>query len=120
MALEEEELEKLREATLRHLALGPVEFLEETIEFEVVATLLGPREEPLEEPMRESLASNLAGRATRVISKKAAGRPVVIVRSKCDYSDHADCEDAAGRQVNAFVAGERCYRIVLRIATARE
>jgi hypothetical protein len=114
------ELEKLREATLRHLAL-PVEYVGKgTLEtFEVVATVLGPRDEEElgEEPMRESLANHLAHRARIDIDAKAAGRNVVgIADSECDYSDEADCEGDQGHHVNAFVSGQRCYRIVLQIA----
>ena len=119
MALETE-LERLREATLRHMEL-PVEQsrsgASET--FEVVATALGPRDEEElgEEPTRESLANHLAQRARIEIETKAAGRDVVgITESKCDYSDEADCESDRGRHVNAFVSGQRCYRIVLQVA----
>jgi hypothetical protein len=115
----EEELERLREATLRHLGL-PVEYVGKgTLEtFEVVATALGPldEEELAEQPMRESLANHLAHRARIDIDAKAAGRDVVgIADSKCDYSDDADCEHEEGH-VSAFVSGQRCYRIVLHVA----
>jgi hypothetical protein len=117
MALEED-LEKLRDATLRRLSLQPIETVGYT--FEVVATILGPRDEPLEEPMRESLASHLAARIERAIREKnpEGHTPVGIASSKVDHSDEADCERAQGEKVNAFMAGERCYRIVVRISTA--
>jgi hypothetical protein len=118
MALEEE-LERLREATLRRLGL-PVEYVGKgTLDtFKVVATSLGPldEEELAEEPMRESIANQLAHRARIDIDAKAAGRDVVgIADSRCDYSDDADCEDKEGH-LSAFVSGQRCYRIVLRVA----
>jgi hypothetical protein len=114
----DDEGEKLREATLRRLSLRNVEQVPahsgET--FEVVVTILGPRDQPLEEPMRESLAEVLAGQASRVIDQRGAGRNVVgIAGSRCDWSDEADCQTADGGTVNAFQAGERCYRVVLRV-----
>ena len=114
------ELEKLQEATLRHLAL-PVEYVgKETLEtFQVVATALGPRDEEElgQEPMRESLAKRLAHRARIEIDARAAGRNVVgIADSECDDSDEADCQDDRGDHVNAFISGQRCYRIVLQVA----
>ena len=115
MALEEQ-LEQLREATLRRLPLEPSATDES---FEAVATVLGPREEPLDGPMLESLASHLAVRLTKEIQEKTPeGRSLAgIARSKVDYSDDADCEGTEGEQVNAFHTGERCCRIVLRVAT---
>jgi hypothetical protein len=88
--------------------------------FEVVATVLGPRDEPLEEPAWRSLAAILAGRVNRAIEEKTPEdrRPIGIASSKVDYSDHANCEHPNGEQVNAFLAGERCYRIVLQVVTA--
>jgi hypothetical protein len=64
----EENLEKLHEATLARLSLQPIESGEWTSE--VVATVLGPREEPLEEPMWQSLASILASRLNMAIEEK--------------------------------------------------
>jgi hypothetical protein len=114
----EEELEELREATLRRLSLQPTGTVEYT--FEVVATVPGPKDEPVEGPMRESLASHLAARVEKAIKeKKPDGHiPMGIASSRVDYSDHADCEGAEGQRVNVWLAGERCYRIVLRISTA--
>jgi len=114
------ELDKLREATLRRLAL-PIDYVGKgTLEtFEVIATVLGPldEEELGEETMRESLADRRAHRARIDIDTKAAGRNVIgIADSDCDYSDEADCEGDQGGHVNAFVSGQRCYRIVLQVA----
>lgn len=83
---------------------------------EVVVTVLGPREVPLEEAMRESLAEVLAHHTVQKVKEKTGGREVAIVSSKCDWSDDADCETAQGGTVNAFMAGERCYRIVFQLA----
>ena len=113
----EEELEKLKEATLRNISLERVRFAEET--FEIVVTLPGPREEPLEEAMRGSLASHLAARVNKAVEKaKAEGRrPVGFLDAKIAYSDQADCDEPEGEWVSAFPEGGRCYRIVLTIAT---
>jgi hypothetical protein len=112
-----EELDRIGEATLRRLDLPTVHGADES--FEVYATVLGPREEPLEGPMRESLAEILAGRVRRAIVERATeGQvPVGITRVRVAHSDEADCEGPEGRQVSAFMAGERCYRIVLGIAS---
>jgi hypothetical protein len=83
---------------------------------EVVVTVLGPREIPLEEAMRESLAEVLAHRTVQRVMEKTGGREVAIVSTKCDWSDDADCETAQGETVNAFGAGERCWRIVFQMA----
>jgi hypothetical protein len=64
----EQELEELREATLRRLSLQPTGTVEYT--FEVVVTVPGPKDEPLEGPMRESLASHLAARVEKAIKEK--------------------------------------------------
>jgi hypothetical protein len=71
----EEELEELREATLRRLSLQPTGTAGYT--FEVVATVPGPKDEPLEGPMRESLASHLAVRVEKALRRR---RPRVTPR----------------------------------------
>jgi hypothetical protein len=114
----EEELEELREATLRRLSLQRTGTAGYT--FEVVASVPGPKDEPLEGPMRESPASHLAVRVEKALKEKTpeGHTPLGSASSRVDYSDHADCEGAGGQTVNVWLAGERCYRIVLRVATA--
>lgn len=107
-----------QQTTLRRLAERGVEVGARSVDqmLEVVVTVLGPRAVPLEEPMRESLAEVLAHRTMPRVQERAGGKEVAIVSSKCDWSDDADCETAQGETVNAFVAGERCWRIVFQMA----
>jgi hypothetical protein len=118
MALEREDLEKLKEGTLRRLRLEPVEFADET--FQVVATFIGPREEPFEDPMRESIATHLGANANKAIEEeKAQGRKpagFVSAKTKVDYSDNTEYEGPEGQRVSTSETGERCYRIVLLVA----
>jgi hypothetical protein len=81
---------------------------------EVVATYLATREP--EEGMRESIGRVLADRARLAIDEKTDGGATGIASARVDFSDDADCEDHSGVVGNAFIRGERCYRLVLQVA----
>ena len=74
---------------------------------EVVATVLADREP--DEAMRVSIGRVLAERARADLPANASG----VVDARVDSSDESDCEDLEGRTGNAFVRGERCYRLIL-------
>ena len=84
---------------------------------EAVATFLTTREP--DEGMQVSIGRVLAERAREAIGEHAEGRtPAGIISAEVDSADDADCKDLEGRVGNAFVRGERCYRLVLQVATA--
>lgn len=105
----------IKDSALGLLGLPVVERGPDSIE--VVATFLATREP--DEGMQVSIGRVLAERARKVMAEKAESRtPAGIISAEVDSSDHAYCEDLQGRVGNSFVRGERCYRIVLEVATA--
>jgi hypothetical protein len=103
----------IRESALRLLGLPEVGRAPGGIE--VVATVLETREP--DGGMKVSIGRVLAERARSAMTEKAGDRtPSGVISAEVDSSDHADCEDTQGRQGNAFIRGDRCYRIVLHIA----
>lgn len=84
--------------------------------FKVVANFLTTREP--DEAMQASIGRVLAERARPVMVKEAGDRtPAGILRAEVDGSDEATCEDLEGKSASAFERGERCYKLVLEVAT---
>lgn len=86
--------------------------------YEAVATVLGSREPDGAE--RAVLAEALATRLLVAAIVGADGeRPSRYTEAAIDYSDDAECENPNGETGSAFVAGKRCYRIVMQVAAVR-
>jgi hypothetical protein len=107
----------IKDSALGLLGLPVVEHAPASIE--VVASFLTTREP--DAGMQVSIGRVLAERAREVIAEKAEGlewTPEAIISAEVDSSDDADCKDVNNNVGNAFTRGERCYRLVLQVATA--
>jgi hypothetical protein len=104
-------MEELQQLVLDRLDVPVVESAEGR---EFVATVFGPKQ--LDDLAREEVAAALARRLREGIDMVAANGAPPIALVQFDHSDDANCEDVLGTPVNAFIAGGRCYRAVVRLA----
>src|SRR5688572_19880770 len=105
-------MEEMKRIALDRLGLAEVR-AEQGIE--VVGTVRGPRE--LDDAARTALGETLASRIRNAIEARSINlADARIASAEIDSSDEADCEDLQGRMGNAFVMGDRCYRLVVRLA----
>jgi hypothetical protein len=112
--MDEETRQTIAESALGLLGLPSDEPRPGSIE--VVASLLATREP--DDGMKVSIGRVLAERARAAIAEQAKGQtPVSFSDATVDWSDDANCKDLQGQVGNAFVRGERCYRMVLHVAT---
>lgn len=107
----------IKDSALGLLGLPVVEHAPAPKSLKVVANCLATREP--DEAMQVSIGRVLAERARKVMIEDVGDRtPASILHAKVEGSDQATCEDLQGESASAFERGERCYRLVLEVATA--
>lgn len=81
----------------------------------ISACVMAPRDP--DEGMQVRIGRMLGERARSVMSEMLTGRtPTGIIDARIAGSDEASCEDPLGEGVrSAFIEGQRCYRLDLRI-----
>jgi hypothetical protein len=72
-----------------------------------------------DEGMRVNIGRMLAERAITAMSERFGDRiPMGVVDARVRSSDEASCEDFTGAIRSAFIDGDRCYRLYLRICAS--
>jgi hypothetical protein len=72
----------------------------------------------LDDAGKPAVAKALAERLQRAAQQRSLSTPGArLAFAQVDSSDEADCEDLQGQLVNAFITGQRCYRLTVRLAS---